>query len=559
MVQRTKLLCRILRLCKQPLMIRATLLFALVASTIELAWYLLGQPVALPASPLAEGQRLNCVSYAPFHGPQAPFMNPIRIPDQQIADDLRRLSDVTSCIRTYSAAGMQGKITRLAANLGFQVLQGIWIGRNLAENRREIEAALLLARRHPGVIQAFIVGNEVLLRGELGPARIKTYLQEVRRRSGLPVTYADVWEFWLRAPELAASVDFVTIHILPYWEDDPVGANDAVEHVRAIRSMLAENFAGKEIWIGEVGWPSAGRMRAGALPSPANQAMVLSGVVEAAKAGGWKVNLIEAFDQPWKRLLEGTVGGYWGLYDDAAREPKFRWGGPVSNHPEWWLEAGLGIGAALLVFVAAWFSGPSHKLQPIGWGKSLAIAAIAASSGLVFGWAALGLPMEPPELGDRIRSAGMLALALFVPAFAAAALARGSSIESFAVVLNPHRWRRYDGLSLLLAFLFAATVVAAIHVALGLVFDPRYKDFPLALLSGPAVALAIVALSSSRVCRGSGVAEMVAAALLTGSAIFVIVNEGIANWQALWFAGLLLALSLPALRPRQAKHEQRDC
>ena len=168
-------------------MIRATLLFALVASTIELAWYLLGQPVALPASPLAEGQRLNCVSYAPFHGPQAPFMNPIRIPDQQIADDLRRLSDVTSCIRTYSAAGMQGKITRLAANLGFQVLQGIWIGRNLAENRREIEAALLLARRHPGVIQAFIVGNEVLLRGELGPARIKNYLQEVRRRSGLPV------------------------------------------------------------------------------------------------------------------------------------------------------------------------------------------------------------------------------------------------------------------------------------------------------------------------------------------------------------------------------------
>ena len=54
-------------------------------------------------------------------------------------------------------------------------------------------------------------------------------------------------------------------------------------------------------------------MRAGALPSPANQARVLSGVVAAAKQEGWKVNLIEAFDQPWKRLLEGTVGGYWGF------------------------------------------------------------------------------------------------------------------------------------------------------------------------------------------------------------------------------------------------------
>ena len=45
---------------------------------------------------------------------------------------------------------------------------------------------------HPGVIEAFIVGNETLLRGQLGPDRNNTYLDGVRRRSGLPVTYADV-------------------------------------------------------------------------------------------------------------------------------------------------------------------------------------------------------------------------------------------------------------------------------------------------------------------------------------------------------------------------------
>lgn len=540
------------RLCKQPLMIRPILLFALVASTIALVWSLLGHPLPVPASPLAEGQRLNCLSYAPFHGDQAPFLQPLRIPDEQIAEDLKRLAKVTSCIRTYSATGAQGKITRLAAKQGLKVLQGIWIGRNLAENRREIEAALLLARRHPGVIQALIVGNEVLLRGELGTAKIKTYLEEVRRRSSLPVTYADVWEFWLRAPELAPAVDFVAIHILPYWEDDPVEAGDAVDHIRAVRSHVVDAFYGKEIWIGEVGWPSAGRMRDGALPSPANQAMVLSGVVEAANAGGWKVNLIEAFDQPWKRVLEGTVGGYWGLFDDKAREPKFRWGEPVSNHPEWQLEAGLGIGAAFLVFAAAWLSPRGRKPEPIDWGRSLAIAAIAAGSGLVFGWAVLGLPMEPPELGDRLRSAGMLALTLLVPAFAAVAVARSTSLKSFAVVLNPRRWRRSEASSLLLAWLFVATMVAAIHVALGLVFDPRYKDFPLALLSGPALALAIVAFLSGPVLPRAGVAESVAAALLTGSALFIIVNEGIANWQALWFAGLLLALSLTALRAAPA-------
>ena len=157
----------------------------------------------------------------------------------------------------------------------------------------------------------------------------------------MPVTYADVWEFWLRYRELASAVDFVTIHILPYWEDDPVAARAAADHVDAIRKRVVESFPGKEIVIGEVGWPSAGRMREGALPSPANQARVIADVLERGKREHFRVNVIEAFDQPWKRALEGTVGGHWGLFDDATRQQKFVWGAPVSNHPHWpWQAAG---------------------------------------------------------------------------------------------------------------------------------------------------------------------------------------------------------------------------
>ncbi len=47
----------------------------------------------------------------------------------------------------------------------------------------------------------------------------------------MPVTYADVWEFWLRNRDVAAAVDFVTIHILPYWEDFPIPARNAAAHV----------------------------------------------------------------------------------------------------------------------------------------------------------------------------------------------------------------------------------------------------------------------------------------------------------------------------------------
>jgi glucan 1,3-beta-glucosidase len=530
-------------------MSRFALLFVPVAVTIGLVWYGLGRPVALPGTHPAKAQQLNCVSYAPFRGGQVPYAEPLRIPDEQIVDDLRRLVAVTPCIRTYSAAGPQGKITRIAHELGMTVLQGIWIGRNLAENRREIEWALRLARQYPGTVKSIVVGNEVLLRGELSPDSLKAYLEEVRRRSGLPVTYADVWEFWMKAPELAPAADFITIHILPYWEDLPVKAHEAVDHVRDVRYRVAQFFPGKEILIGEVGWPSAGRMREGALPSRANQALVVMGVVRAAEAEGWKVNLIEAFDQPWKRMLEGTVGGYWGVFDGNTRTPKFGSAEAVSNHPEWPLAAGLGIAASGLVFLAGWLA--SRNREPVGWTKTLTVAALAGITGLVFGSAALGIPTEPPLLWDRLRSAGILVLSLAVPALAAIAIVRNTPFVSVAVPLNAVLRRRADSIAVVLALLFAATLVSIIHVALGLVFDPRYNDFKLALLTGPVAAFAVVALANGR-AKGAGLAEQAAAALLSLSALFVVFNEGIVNWQALLFGALLLLLAVAALRTAPA-------
>jgi exo-beta-1,3-glucanase (GH17 family) len=538
-------------------MLRSLILFALVACAIVAVWHGLGRPVQMPASPLADGEKLTCISYAPFHGDRAPFAWWIEIPDEQIADDLKRLKPLTSCLRTYSAMGPQGRITKLAGIEGLKVLQGIWLGRNRAENRREIEAAIRLARQHPGVVEAFIVGNEVLLRGELPAASIKGYMEEVRRRSGLPVTYADVWEFWLKAPELASAADFVTIHILPYWEDDPVAAAEAVAHVREIRAKLQAKFAGKEILIGEVGWPSEGRMRAGALPSPANQALVLSGVVAAAKEEGWRVNLIEAFDQPWKRLLEGTVGGYWGLFRDSAAEPKFRFGAPVSNEPNWRLVAGLGVGAAFLVFLSA-FLGKRHRhVNTTSWRQDLLVASIALASGLAFGLAAISLPMDSVEQGDRLRTLGLFALAAAVPLAASFAVAHGDRLASFDLALDPSRWRGKDLIGVVLAALLVTTMIAAMHVAFGLVFDPRYKDFPLASLTGPVVALAILAFAGGDSPPHPGMAEMVGAAVLAGSALFIIVNEGIANWQAVLFACLLVVFALTLLQGPAARSSAR--
>ena len=56
--------------------------------------------------------------------------------------------------------------------------------------------------------------------------------------------------------------------------------------------------------------------------------------VKLADERNWNYNIIEAFDQPWKRVSEGAVGGYWGLFDEN-RADKNVFAGNVSNFPNY--------------------------------------------------------------------------------------------------------------------------------------------------------------------------------------------------------------------------------
>jgi glucan 1,3-beta-glucosidase len=125
-------------------------------------------------------------------------------------------------------------------------------------------------------------------------------------------------------------------------------------------------------------------------------------------------------------------------------------------------------------------------------------------------------------------------------------------VQSFAAALDPEHWRRHRRDAAILSALLVATVIASIHVALGLVFDPRYKDFPFAALTGPVTALALVAFMGARGRIRPGAAEIAAACVLAGSALFIVAHERATNWQALWLALLFVTLALTALRARAA-------
>jgi glucan 1,3-beta-glucosidase len=524
-------------------------LFAVVAALIGGVWSWLGAGVAMPPSPLAAGEKLYCISYAPFRDDQNPLNADTHVSAQQIDEDLARLAQVTNCVRSYSIEHGLDQIPEIAARHGLKVMQGIWLSSHPEKNRKQIDTVIDLARRFPDTISAVVVGNEVLLRGEMSAINLAATIREVKSKISAPVTYADVWEFWLRNRDLYAAVDFVTIHILPYWEDFPIDAAQAAAHVEAIRKQVATAFPDKEILIGETGWPSEGRMREGALPSPSNQARVLHDILTVAKANKYRVNVIEAFDQPWKRRLEGTVGGHWGLLGSDTRARKFVWGEPVSDHPHWRAQAAFGAGTAAVIFLVAGFAGGGARLKSRApW---LRVALFALVGGTFVGWSAEKAWFEALGLGGSMRSLALLAIAAIAPMVAAAGVMRDLPLPSFAAVLAGEG-KRLGPLARGIGLVFAIVCVLALQSALGLVFDPRYRDFPFAALTAAAIPYLALAWRP-RAGDGAGVAEKATAGTLALSVIYIVLNEGFANWQALWLAATFVALIAALLGPKAAR------
>ncbi len=281
--------------------------------------------------------KLMSLSFAPFREGFSPLEKIYPLADH-VEEDIKLLADKTETIRTYSSLGGMQPTPELARKYGLKMLQGAWIGDIALNNRKEVDALIQSANANPDVVKRVIVGNEVLLRGELDVDHLIAYIREVKKAVKQPVSYADVWSMYMKHPQLIAEVDFITIHILPYWEDEPVSVDNASEHLEKIVKQVDDEARGiapgKPILIGESGWPSEGRQRGLAIPSVVNEARFIRGMIQVARHHGFDYNIVEAFNQPWKSNLEGVVGANWGLFS-ADREPVFPLTGPVYEEPDW--------------------------------------------------------------------------------------------------------------------------------------------------------------------------------------------------------------------------------
>ncbi|WP_370877855.1 glycosyltransferase [Xanthobacter agilis] len=318
----------------RPGLAAAAAVIAVVTSIHAAMWISLRPEVSAPNIT----DRFQSLSFAPFSRSMSPEGEALTNAGQ-IRADMQVVAPYTRGVRTYSSTNGKELIAPIAGEQGIKVTAGAWLNRDKDKdsgaviekaktgNEREIAGLIEVAKKNRNV-QAVVVGNETLLRGDMDDAELAELIRQVKRQVNVPVTTGEIWNTWLDHPEVAASADFILAHILPYWEDVP--ADRVVDYTINAYNRLRTAYPGKRIVIGEFGWPSHGFNRGASVPDPIEQAKIIRDFVSRADALGIEYNIIEAFDLP-KKQNEGSVGQYWGVFD-ADRNLKFPLTGPIYEH-----------------------------------------------------------------------------------------------------------------------------------------------------------------------------------------------------------------------------------
>jgi cellulose synthase/poly-beta-1,6-N-acetylglucosamine synthase-like glycosyltransferase/exo-beta-1,3-glucanase (GH17 family) len=325
---------------------------------------------------------------------------------EQIERDFSVLAGKVTYVRTYRATDGGNWLPELAQRYGLKLVPGAWIysaneaklqfGRDAGEvNGEETRALIRMANQNPG-IERVLVGNENILRWDgqkdlrepnaTSPAQLLREIRNVKRNVKVPVSTAEPWHVWLHYPELAREVDYLAVHILPYWDEQ--SSETPLEYLKNKIGLLKQAYPNKNIIVTEVGWPSNGASRRSPATgyvknaTPAEQAKNIRDMVAWLKSQNIDYFVVEAVDQPWKAYdLEGKAGGYWGLWN-ADRQQKFAWSGAIETFPQWLACAAWSLAASLpllLMFLWRW-----RELGTAGQVAFCGLVTLSASA-MVFG------------------------------------------------------------------------------------------------------------------------------------------------------------------------------
>lgn len=121
-------------------------------------------------------------------------------------------------------------------------------------------------------------------------------------------------------------------------------------------------------------------------------------------------------------------------------------------------------------------------------------------------------------------------------------------------MIGPEAGRTHHKTTIAVGVLAMLTLLVAVITALGLVFDPRYRDFPFAPLTAAAVPFFVASFVTLRPAGGARqVAETGGALMLLAAVVYIVPNETLLNWQSLWMCAALTLFAISLARVRDAQ------
>ncbi len=331
-----------------------TMFFLACESTMENNQQQSVEPVFKPlqsAEHLLAGQA-KAICYSGYRSGQHPdrgegAVNPTY---EQILEDLLILQKQTPfrLMRLYDCGTNTQMVLEVIKDhqLNFEVMLGIWLRAELSahetcewltepipqeeldankiKNAEEIAQGIALANQYSDIIVAVNVGNEALVEWNDHMVDVDTiigYVKQVQQAIDQPVTVADNYKWWAdHGKELAAVVDFVSIHTYPIWENKDIeeGMSYTIENVLEVMDSLP----GAPIVITEAGWATTAS-EFGQRASEEKQKMYVDALLYWAERNNISTFIFEAFDEDWKGNPNDPLGAekHWGLYK-VDRSPK---------------------------------------------------------------------------------------------------------------------------------------------------------------------------------------------------------------------------------------------
>ncbi len=288
------------------------------------------------------------LDFSPYMEGQDPSLG-TRITERQIRERMLIVAPWVKEVRSYSCLDGLEKIGVVAHELHRKATVGCWLGKDPAENRKQVDSLIKIARA--GEADRVVVGSEVLLRKDLSEPQLISYIRKVRQSlpKDIPVAYADAYSMFLLHPAVIREIDEVFVNYFPYWEG--ISVQDAVAEVHCRHHQVKSLAGKKKVVVSETGWPTSGQTRGKAVPSLANAAFYFKNFVSWAKASKTEFFYFEAFDETWKAGKEGPQGAHWGIWD---KDGKLKYGKDVFRGEtvgdNWSGSLPGGVGAPRIVF-----------------------------------------------------------------------------------------------------------------------------------------------------------------------------------------------------------------